>query len=515
MKKYITIIVSILLVAVLSIGVWAVNKAPTTSNMDLVLEKIDGIGKDFLKSTAKPTEPAGTKFDAVLDGDDSTSWTAEKAKGSYIQKDFDSLTTVNAVTVKEVGNNIRKFHIEAWNGVEWVELYSNDLMQSFHQCILKQTVMTYSIRVTVDKVKDSSKNPVISTLEANYQSPIALDKEFVNMAYMTDCSYYHDWDPISPERMSTHTDICIISNWCFDGNGDFVIAHPIPGVGGFQEAVSPSSEKGKAFTKKTFDTVNGYMGEIKPKLWLCITCLAKGKTGANPGTFNKFNDDTIRAKFIKDVVDYCKANGVYGVDIDWEYPATDSAWAAYGKLVIDMATALHAEGMELSTAQSAYSCKLTTAQLNTFDRVNIMSYDMCGALDGQHSTFEHSAVNVLKTFMHDKGVEREKVILGIPWYADQLGNCQVQSDWKAMYQLLLMASEDGESIDEGVNSVTTWSFNGPNLIRDKIVYALQNRIGGIFCWSIKNDLVDFNEEYSITALTQRTLNEFCFVKEKN
>ena len=517
MKKYLTIAVAVALVGALSLGVLGLGNVITNKNMDKVISQIDGVGKDFLKSTAKPKDKAGSEFDAAMDDDDSTAWTAAENTGAYLQKDFKELTTVNCVSLKEVGSNTRKFHIEAWNGKEWVQVYSNDLIESFHQCVLEKTIMTYSVRVVFDKMKDSSVLPQISTMDAYYQAPMGLDNEFINMAYMTDCSYFHDWDPIVPEKMDGFTDVTIIGNWVFDADGKFQLSLPIVGPGGFDKAVDPNSAEGKAFTEKAFSTVKSYYGKKVPNLWLSITCLKETKNGdgspangAPHGQTDIFLDDAIRAQFIKDVIAYAKENGIYGIDIDWEYPATASQWKAYGKLIEDFAVALHKEGMYMSTAQSL-GTGLTPAQLNLFDRVNIMSYDNVGGIDGQHSTFEFSVNKTIKTFVNDLGIDRSKIVLGLPWYADKLHDSTVQTDWKTIHGLLLLASEDGENIDPGINKIKSWSFNGPNLLRDKTVYALQNKLGGVFCWQIKND-IEYSHKDSLAKTVNETIEQFSFVK---
>lgn len=516
MKKYIAIAVSLALVAACSIGVFAVvNKNHNTDPKDVVAA-MDGVGREFLKSNAAPDKKAGDKFAAVFDKNDSTSWTAEKSKGAYIQQDFDKATSINAVVLKEVGNTVRKFHIEAWNGKEWVNVYSNDLIESFHQCIFEKPVMTKSLRVVIDKT--AGDNAKISTMDAFYQAPMKLENEFINMAYMTDCSYYHKWDPVEPAKMDKFTDVTVIGNWAFDKNGKFQLVKPKDGSGGFERAVDPFSEEGKAMSERMFSEVRSYSKEKMPNIWLSITCLKETTNadgtpamGAPGGQTDIFLNDDIRAKFIEDVIKYAKEYNIYGIDIDWEYPVTASQWQAYGKLIEDFAVALHEAGLYVSTAQSR-GTGLTPAQLNLFDRINIMSYDNVDGVDGQHSTFEVSVNRTLKQFINEYGIDRSKIVLGLPWYADKLGNANIQSGWKDMIPLLMLVSEDGVHIDKGINAISSWGFNGPNLLRDKTVYAIQNQIGGVFCWQVKND-VPYNDPNSLCKTVNDTIDQFTYVKK--
>ena len=37
-------------------------------------------------------------------------------------------------------------------------------------------------------------------------------------------------------------------------------------------------------------------------------------------------------------------------------------------------------------------------------------------------------------------------------------------------------------------------FNSPDMLRDKVWYAISNNMSGVFCWSLRNDVANDNEK---------------------
>ena len=493
----------------------SVSKLIAGTSMEETLNREVDMGDAFMVANTRPAKTTDPTAQNVFDGDDSTVWTAPATKDAILQIDLEKAQTINNIILKEDGSNVRKYRIDAWNGEKWVKVYSNDLIEKYHLAVV-DPMKTNAIRLVIE----NSENPAsIKEVEVVHQRPVELNNEFINMAYMTGNSYQHGWDPIEPQKMDTFTDLTLIGNWMFDKNGDFVIMLEKYGPGGFDHAMDPKSDEAISEMEKWMKNIESYMGKKRPNIWISLTCMkfmenADGTpaNGVEGGQTDIFLDDTIRANFVAEFVEYVKKYDFYGVDIDWEYPATSSQWQAYNLLVQDLADALHADGRYISTAQSR-GTGLSKETFTKFDRINIMAYDNYSTMQN-HSTFSWCADDILKYFINTLGIDRSKIVLGLPWYAVYKNSITNQTDWKAIYGILSADNEEGDiTIDEGINTTRQWGFNGPNLPRDTVVYAIKNRVGGVFVWQIKNDF-EYDHPYSLARVMHEAIEEYTYVKAK-
>lgn len=519
-KKILLTAVSVAAVGCVGLGVLAapaikesVQKWIGGTSIEDTLNREVDMGEDFFIANTRPARTTDPDAAKATDGDDATMWTASATEDAVLQIDLDKTQTINNIILKEDGSNVRDYRIDAWNGEEWVQVYSNDLIERYHLAVI-DPIKTNALRLVIE---DSENNASIKEVVVEHQRPIELDNRFINMAYMTGNSYVHGWDLIEPEKMDTFTDLTLIGNWSFDKDGNFVVIKEVYGPGGFDHAMDPDSDEAVEEMEEWMANVDSYMGENNVNIWLSLTCLKETQNadgtpanGVEGGHTSAFTDDAVREQFVNDLMAYVQKYDFYGVDIDWEYPGTTEEWRAYDLLVRDLSAALHADGRYISTAQSR-NTGLSAETFARFDRINIMAYDLYSTMQN-HSTFSWCADDILKYFINDLGIDRSKLILGIPWYAVDKNSITNQTDWKAIYGILSADNEEGDiTIDEGINTTRQWGFNGPNLIRDKVVYAIKNRIGGVFVWQIKNDF-EYDHAYSLARIMNETIEEYTYVK---
>ncbi len=153
------------------------------------------------------------------------------------------------------------------------------------------------------------------------------------------------------------------------------------------------------------------------------------------------NDPQARAKFIQETIPFLQKHNFDGLDLDWEYPkcwqvdckkgpASDKE--SFALWVQELSEALHAEGMILSSAMSP-SAKVCDEAYdipslnNHFDFVSIMTYDYHGQWDKKTGhvapIYPHPDdfdltfnVNYTLHYWLDKGMDKEKIIMGLPLY---------------------------------------------------------------------------------------------------
>lgn len=401
---------------------------------------------------------------------------------------------INIVEIKEQGSNVRAFRIEAKIQGKWETIYTNDLIEGYHLAVLEEDIRTNEIRLVIE---DEVSPAIITEFQVRYLEPVKRDEAFTNTAYLSGNYFEHGWDYINPDNFKSVTDIIMIGNFSFDNTGEYVlVGHDSTGL---EKTTYPwDSEFAITNFPNWKESVTKYTDS---DIWISITCHKQGSTGTPNGATDAFHDKEVRTQFLNDLVSFAKLYDITGYDIDWEYPNTVSQWQDYNNLILEASKLFVENGLKLSSAQ-AIGTGLSLESLNALDRINIMAYDNYGTTNN-HSTFYNSAVKIIDNFK-SKGIDPQKLILGVPYYGVKVDSYFEQWDYKHIYNQMIEANE----FDRGKNLYDGWGFNGPNVMRDKVVYALEQGIGGIFCWQMKNDIPDFSSADSLAGTTSRTIERF-------
>ncbi len=190
-----------------------------------------------------------------------------------------------------------------------------------------------------------------------------------------------------------------------------------------------------------------------------------------------------RTTFANSLKSICDANGLDGVDIDWEYPlnATDSA--NFTLLLKAVRSAMGSKLISIDlAADGEKGAFINKAALTIPDFVNIMSYDFtgsfAGSVVGQHSPYTKATANL--NYWRAKGVPKERLILGVPFYGKDFN----QGGAPVAYSQI-MGSNPGISND--ADSVGRCWFNGVTTIKKKATYVAQMEYGGVMIWELAQD----------------------------
>ncbi|WP_042456858.1 glycosyl hydrolase family 18 protein [Neobacillus dielmonensis] len=200
-----------------------------------------------------------------------------------------------------------------------------------------------------------------------------------------------------------------------------------------------------------------------------------------------------RAKLVNELVSFAEREKLDGIDIDFEHPhsAEDAQYlAAFAKELSDR---LHPEGKELSIAVYAKIHAVTLTETNfvkyepsmfqSVDHVNIMAYD--GQWDdGYHAAnlspypYTEKIVNYWASFFDENQYSKEKLVLGVPFYAQPEDPNSKQVSFAA-----IMKQDPNNAANDMVSmNGTTYYYNGAETMKKKTALAVEHGFGGMMLW---------------------------------
>ncbi|KAI5465166.1 glycoside hydrolase superfamily [Mariannaea sp. PMI_226] len=242
---------------------------------------------------------------------------------------------------------------------------------------------------------------------------------------------------------------------------------------------------------------------------------------------------TTRDKFASSAVAIMKDWGFDGIDIDWEYPASDAEAANMILLLqavrdeLDSYASQHASGhhFQLSIAAPAgqeHYEKLSMPGLNNLlDRVNLMAYDYAGSwsdvaghsanLYANNENLESTPFNTdsaVKAYLNG-GVSSEKLVIGMPIYGRSFegtkgigqaffgeGSGSWENgawDYKVLPKVGATVVYDDKAkacYSYDVNTQELISYDTPQIVRKKVAYIREMALGGSMFWEASSDRTD-------------------------
>ncbi|WP_079509045.1 glycoside hydrolase family 18 protein [Mesobacillus jeotgali] len=222
-----------------------------------------------------------------------------------------------------------------------------------------------------------------------------------------------------------------------------------------------------------------------------------------------------RKKLVQELVSFTKRENLDGVDIDFEHPRSKEDALYLALFSKDLSAQLKPIAKELSIAVNAKVHSVTGTEIHSvvfepsmfkyFDHVNLMAYD--GQWDGEYnaanlSPFSYSAniVSYWTSLFDQHGYSREKLVLGVPLYAQPENPSAKQLSYKAITE-----HAPGNAVKDQVNiNGTTYYYNGHSTLKKKTELALSQQLGGMMLWEAGLDAAG---NQSATILIANELNK--------
>jgi chitinase len=224
--------------------------------------------------------------------------------------------------------------------------------------------------------------------------------------------------------------------------------------------------------------------------------------GSTPAYITSFLKADVRAVFIDSLMNLVAQHNYDGIDVDLEGDRINSDYEGF---VGDLSVALKAKNKLLTAAIATWEKdSFTDKALTYFDFVNVMSYDKTGPWDpsdpGPHAPYS-MAVNDLDYWGTTRGIAKERLNLGLPFYGYGFGN-GVKANYNYI-QVIHQFPDDQDKDQITVAAGGTIYYNGIPTIKRKCKLAL-TATGGVMIWDLLSD-VPYGDKSLLNAINN-TLN---------
>lgn len=347
----------------------------------------------------------------------------------------------------------------------------------------KNKAQQVSQQLNIDAVPESSKN-----LKEKATPQLGLEKSKVLIAYVQD---YRDPDIVDYSKLS---------------HVIFSFAHPTADGGLLLNGESAINNLRAMVTKAQ---------KHNTKVILAIGGWFHMNGGESYEIFKTaISNPESRTKLVNELTSIADREKLDGIDIDFEHPRSQADAANLAAFAKELSDQLHSKGKELSIAvyakihaEAGTVTDFVVYEPSMFqyvDHVNIMAYD--GQWDGGYNAanlspypFTEKIVNYWANLFDQNGIAKEKLVLGVPFYAQPEDPAVKQVSYAA-----IINKDPANAANDTVSmNGTTYHYNGVNTMQKKTKLALDHGFGGMMIWEAGHDS---RGEHSLTTAIFEELN---------
>ena len=238
-----------------------------------------------------------------------------------------------------------------------------------------------------------------------------------------------------------------------------------------------------------------------------------GAGGASTAIATICANTTKRDAMVDSIENFIKRYNIDGVDMDWEFPESNTEIARLEDLLMKLRIKLNAmesgygRYIELTVATNGtdyYGKSLTTTAVSYLDYINIMTYD--------GGTPHHSSVEYANTGLNYwsvlRGIPASMLVVGVPFYSRNSGLGYYD------YRAFSAGNPSGAYNDEdGYFSYNgyTHDYNSKPILEEKAALVKNTyKSGGMMIWELTQDRTD---QYSLLDVIGAEMGTFVGTKE--
>jgi chitinase len=205
-----------------------------------------------------------------------------------------------------------------------------------------------------------------------------------------------------------------------------------------------------------------------------------------------------RTKLVNGLTSLVEREHLDGIDIDFEFPRSTEDGRNLAAFTKELSAQLHSNNKELSMAVYSKihaeagtvidSVVYEPSMFQYVDHVNIMAYD--GQWDGGYNAanlspypFTEKSVNYWANLFDTHNLPKEKLVLGVPFYA-QPEDPKIK---QVSYVAIINKDPANATQDTVIMNGTTYYYNGETTMKRKTKLALDNGFGGMMMWEAGHD----------------------------
>lgn len=217
---------------------------------------------------------------------------------------------------------------------------------------------------------------------------------------------------------------------------------------------------------------------------------------------DKMADDPVARKHFADTLrKFCRIHNFDGIDMDWEAINNATDRDNFTSLMKDIKAEIDSTDLEFVITVgfgNYWQQWYENEALELADFLQIMIYDQTGTWAaspyGNHASMNH--FKQAETYWVGRGFDRSDLVMGLPYYGYRFddnsgGLADAITFGEYLNQFPNATAADNLLID----ATGHYYMNGPDLIKEKANYAIDNGFKGVFVWEIAQD--DFQHELSL------------------
>tara|TARA_B110000211_G_scaffold234738_1_gene305981 strand:- start:3092 stop:4291 length:1200 start_codon:yes stop_codon:yes gene_type:complete len=231
---------------------------------------------------------------------------------------------------------------------------------------------------------------------------------------------------------------------------------------------------------------------------------AKRLISVNTGWMSGMASDPVaRLAFADTLRKFCRHYDLDGIDMDWEGIDNATDRDNFTLLMKEIRAEIDSTDLEFVITIGFGNYWLQWYEneaLDQADFLQIMIYDQTGTWSaspyGAHASMSH--YTQAENYWIGRGYSRDKLVMGLPYYGyrfdDNTGGIAAAVTYtEIMDQFPNALPSDNVLID----ATGHYFFNGADLIKDKVNYAIDNGFKGVMVWEIAQD--DASQSNSLTS----------------